>query len=143
MEKLKLPRWLFPVLVTLLIGGVVAMNRHLQPAQPPVAMACGDLPHGCSARLGGREVTVGVEGELKVLEPFEVWVKAPGAKEVQASFAMKDMDMGFNLYTLKPDPQGAFRARVTLPVCVSGRRDWIMILDVDGRKLSVPFVTEL
>lgn len=143
MEKLKLPRWLFPVLVTLLIGGVVAVNRHMQPAQPPVAMVCDDLQHGCTAKLDGREVTVGVTGELKVLDPFLVWVKAAGAKEVQASFAMKDMDMGFNLYTLKPDAQGAFRARVTLPVCVSGRRDWIMILDVDGRKLSVPFVTEL
>jgi hypothetical protein len=143
MEKLKFPRWLFPVLVIVLIAGVVAANRYLQPAKPPLSVACPNLQNGCNARLGSREVTFGVQGELKVLSPFEVWVKAPEAKEVQASFAMKDMDMGFNLYTLRPDPQGVFRARVTLPVCVSGRRDWFMILDVDGQKISLPFVTEL
>ncbi|MDR3394861.1 MAG: hypothetical protein P4L70_07650 [Parasulfuritortus sp.] len=143
MEKLKLPRWLFPVLVIVLIAGVVAANRYLQPAKPPLSIICPNLQNGCHAQLGGHEITFGVQGELKVLSPFEVWVKAPEAKEVQASFAMKDMDMGFNLYTLRPDPQGGFRARVTLPVCVSGRRDWFMILDVDGQKISLPFVTEL
>jgi hypothetical protein len=143
MEKLKLPRWLFPVLVILLIAGVVAANRYLQPAKPPLAVVCANLQKGCTARLDGRDVTLGIEGELKVLSPFELWVKAADTKTVQASFAMKDMDMGFNLYTLKPDPQGGFRARVTLPVCVSGRRDWVMILDLDGQKISVPFVTEL
>jgi hypothetical protein len=142
MEKLKLPRWLFPVLVTLLIGAVVVMNRHFQPAKPPVEVNCPDLAHGCEVNLNGRELSLGVHGELKVLQPFEVWVKAPGAKAIQASFAMKDMDMGFNLYTLRTDPKGVFRTRVTLPVCVSGRRDWIMILDIDGQKLSLSFVTE-
>ncbi len=143
MARLNLPRWLFPVLVIVLIAGVVATNRYLQPAKPPLSIVCPNLQKGCSTRLEGHEINLGVQGELKVLSPFEVWVKAPEAKEVQASFAMKDMDMGFNLYTLRPDPQGVFRARVTLPVCVSGRRDWVMILDVDGHKISLPFVTEL
>ena len=143
MEKLKLPRWLFPVLVIVLIGGVVAANRYLQPARPPLPVTCANLNHGCSASLGGAEVRLGIDGELKALTPFEVWVEAPGASRVQASFVMVGMDMGFNLYTLKPDAKGVFRARVTLPVCVTGRRDWIMVVDVDGRKLSVPFVTQL
>lgn len=142
MDKLRLPRWLFPALVIVLLAGVVVMNRYLRPAQPPQSIACPNFQHGCGARLDGREVTFGVQGELKVLVPFEVWVKAAKAQTVQASFAMKDMDMGFNLYTLRPDPQDIFRARVTLPMCVSGRRDWIMILDIDGQKLTVPFVTQ-
>jgi hypothetical protein len=143
MEKLKLPRWLVPVLVIVLIAVVVAVNRYSRPEKPPVEVACADLQAGCSARLDGREVKLGVQGELRVLTPFEVWVSASGSKEVKASFGMKDMDMGFNLYTLRPDPQGVFRTRVTLPVCVSGSRDWFMILDVDGHKISVPFVTQL
>lgn len=143
MEKLKWPRWLFPVLVTVLIGGVVVVNRYRQPASPPVAAECADLQKGCSVKVDGTDVQVGVQGELKVLAPFEVWVKAADARQVQASFAMKEMDMGFNLYTLRPDAQGVFRARVTLPVCVSGRRDWIMNLDIDGRTVAVPFVTQL
>lgn len=144
MVTLNLPRWLPPVLVIALIAGVVVASRFLQPGSAPAqAVACADLGAGCTASLSGRRLELGVTGELKVLTPFEVWLKAPGAKVVQASFTMAGMDMGFNLYTLRPDPAGVFRARVTLPVCVTGRRDWIMTLTVDGRALAVPFVTDL
>jgi len=57
---------------------------------------------------------------------------------------MVDMNMGFNLYTLRPDSDGVFRAQVTLPACVSGRRDWVMTVDIDKTtRLAVPFATEL
>jgi hypothetical protein len=104
---------------------------------------CPDLAAGCATRLDGRTVSVGVLGELKALQPFQVWVRAGDARRVQATFTMEGMDMGFNLYTLHADKDGVFRGRVTLPVCVSGRRDWMMTLDIDGRLLAVPFVTEL
>lgn len=143
MAVVTFPRWLFPVLIIALIGGVVGLNRLRAPVQPPLLVQCTDLHAGCVATLGGREIEVGARGEIKVLAPFEFWVRASGAKRVQASFAMKDMDMGFNLYTLRPGPDGAFSVRVTLPVCVSGRRDWYVVLDVDGQKLQVPFVTQL
>ncbi|MDD4882459.1 MAG: hypothetical protein PHX10_12845 [Gallionellaceae bacterium] len=144
MAKLNLPRWLAPVLVILLIAGVVAASRFMQPREAPaLALVCPNLQAGCAARLDGRAVELGVDGELKVLSPFEVWLKAPDAKTVQASFTMVGMDMGFNLYTLRPDASGAFRARITLPVCVSGRRDLVMTLRVDGKALTVPFVTQL
>lgn len=144
MARLNLPRWLAPALVILLIACVVAASRFLKPeAVAPVAVHCPSPLAGCRAELAGRPVELGFAGELKVLTPFEVWFKAPGAKTVQASFTMEGMDMGFNLYTLRPDAAGVFRARVTLPVCVSGRRDWVMTLHVDGQALAVPFVTEL
>jgi hypothetical protein len=144
MDKLNHSRWLAPVLVILSIAGVVAANRLLRPAiAPAVAIACPNPQAGCRAELASRTVELGVTGELKVLSPFEIWLKAPGAQSVQASFTMEGMDMGFNLYTLRPDAGGVFRARVTLPVCVSGRRDWRMNLNVDGHALTVPFVTEL
>lgn len=144
MDMTKFPRWLAPVLVIALIAGVVAASRLLQPAEAPaVALSCPDLTAGCRAELAGRTVELGIVGELKVLTPFEVWLKAPGARSVQASFTMEGMDMGFNLYTLRPDADGVFRARVTLPVCVSGRRDWVITLKIDGRTLSAPFVTQL
>ena len=56
---------------------------------------------------------------------------------------MAGMDTGFNLYDLRPDSAGVLRARVTLPVCVTGRRDWILTLTIDGQQMAVPFVTEL
>jgi hypothetical protein len=133
-----------PVVILLLVAAVVYLNPSFAPREPaPLPLECADLRAGCAGQVDGRVVRLGVQGELKVLQPFELWVRAEGAQRVEASFAMEGMDMGFNLYTLRADKEGIHRARVTLPVCVSGRRDWVMTLEVDGRLLSVPFVTEL
>jgi hypothetical protein len=141
---MKLKQWLVPSLVIALIAGVVISQQVLQGDRPPVqTLQCADLKAGCSARLGKAPVNLGISGELKVLQPFTVWLKKEGTTQVQASFTMEGMDMGFNLYTLKRDPDGVFRTRVTLPVCVSGRREWVMTLDIDGARLAVPFVTDL
>jgi len=132
------------VLVILLIAGVVGVSRFLPaPEAPALLVACVNPQVGCSATLDGKAVEVGMTGALKVLSPIQLWAKAPGARSVEASFTMEGMDMGFNLYTLRPDAEGIFRAGVTLPVCVTGRRDWRMTITVDGQALVVPFVTEL
>ena len=141
---LKLKGWLAPVVVIALIAAIVVGNRLLHPpAVPMQTLACPDVHAGCPFQLGNAAYRVGIDGRLKVLSPFEVWVEGPGMSTVQASFTMEGMDMGFNLYTLRPDPAGVFRVRITLPVCVSGRRDWTLTLDIDGRKIALPFVTEL
>lgn len=135
---------LAPLAILLLVALVVYMNQTREPqGGPALVLDCPDLAAGCSTRLDGREVSVGIMGELKVLQPFQVWVRVGDARRVQATFTMEGMDMGFNLYTLHADEDGVFRGRVTLPVCVSGRRDWVMTLDIDGRRLAVPFVTQL
>jgi len=136
----KIAPWLgLPLLA--LIAAVVWFYR---PAPVDAQrIACANLSAGCEARLARGPVRVGMEGEIKVLSPFSVWTHAPRAREVRASFSMEGMDMGFNLYTLRPDADGVFRARITLPVCVTGRRDWEMTLSIDGETLIVPFVTEL
>ena len=141
---MQLKTWLVPLAVIALIAGVV-VSQHLQKAsdKPAQMLACPDLQAGCSTLLDDAQVTLGIDGALKVLQPFTVWLKTADADKVQASFTMEGMDMGFNLYTLKRDPDGAFRARITLPVCVSGRRNWVMTLEIDGERLAVPFVTEL
>ncbi len=137
------PRWLAPVLILLGIASVVAWHRLSTPEMAPAStLSCADLHAGCATRLDGRPVTVAIVGELKVLSPFEIVVRTR-ADKIQASFTMEGMDMGFNLYTLRPDAAGVFRARVTLPVCVTGRRDWVMTLDIDGRRLALPFSTTL
>lgn len=133
-----------PWVILLAIAAVVAAGRWWPaPAPAPIRVDCPSLAAGCQARLGDATVTLGASGAIKVLSPFEVWLRGVVAREVQASFTMEGMDMGFNLYTLRPDGQGGYRARVTLPVCVTGRRDWILTLTIDGQQMAVPFVTEL
>jgi len=132
----------WPLVLIALIALVLWTNRA--PVEAVVTqVSCATLSSGCSVQVDGREIILGMTGVTKPLAPFQIWVKAQGVRKAEARFVMEGMDMGFNLYTLRADNQGVFRANVTLPVCVTGRRDWAMILDVDKTRLSVPFVTQL
>jgi len=78
--------------------------------------------------------------ELPVpLEPFTLSVTAPGSARVSVEFQMVGMDMGFNRYDLRSLPDGTFSSRITLPVCVSGRQDWLLYLQIDGKNYVLPF----
>lgn len=136
-------KWL-PLLPLAIAAAVAVVVWHGR--QPPVAetvVECLATARGCGARLEAADIELGIDGQPRPLQPFDIWVKAADARKIEASFTMEGMDMGFNLYTLRADPDGVFRARVTLPVCVTGRRDWVMNLNVDGLRLAVPFVTEM
>jgi len=134
---------LFPLAIILLAGGVFWLFQDRQDAGPQQTLVCPNLHAGCTVDLDGQQVHVAFQGELKSLQAFQLKVEAPRAGKVEARFTMEGMDMGFNLYTLRADKKGTFLAKVTLPVCVSGRRDWVMNLRVDGAQLAVPFVTDL
>jgi hypothetical protein len=131
-----------PLLIIALAALVLWRGSDDIPAAA-VTLPCADLAAGCGTRLHGRVVSVGLSGPVRPLQPFQVWVRAAGARTVQARFTMQGMDMGFNVYTLRADGDGVFRARVTLPVCVSGRRDWIMAVEIDGAVVNVPFSSGL
>lgn len=140
--KAKLWR-LFPLLLLGLVGLVVWQGHAPRDGSEVHAVNCPDVRKGCRVGLERGTVTVSMVGELKPLQAFQVRVEAPHAGKVEARFSMEGMDMGFNLYTLRTDEAGVFEARVTLPVCVTGRRDWIMELSLDGDRLAVPFVTDM
>lgn len=138
--------------IVLLLSAIAALAtlviwRGAKTEAPPpaaVSLPCPSPAAGCAIQIGKRAIRVGLSGTLKPLKPFQVWVSAPGADEVKASFTMVGMNMGFNHYTLRPDSAGVFRAQVTLPTCISDRRDWVMTLDIDTTtRLAMPFATEL
>lgn len=108
----------------------------------PVPVApCAALSTGCSATVNGTTVRARTNRPPAVLQPFEIEVDAPRAREVHVSLDMQGMDMGPNRYRLERAANGKWHARVTLPVCVSGRQDWLLVLDIDGERLAFPFVT--
>ncbi|TCP10997.1 hypothetical protein EV683_11626 [Crenobacter luteus] len=73
--------------------------------------------------------------------PFEIRVDGVPGEPPSAEFAMPAMDMGFNRYRFVADG-GGWRATVTLPVCATGARDWLMTLEAGGRRYTVPFRTQ-
>lgn len=68
---------------------------------------------------------------------FTLAIEGDATGEPSAEFSMRSMDMGFNRYRFVR-ANGRWEARVTLPACVSGRHDWLMTLQLDGRQLRIP-----
>jgi len=153
----------WPLLLLLPIGWLMwSQQQTSQRAENNAeTVVCPSLTTGCRVQLDGREFILSIRGSTKPLTPFQVRLQAVASAEVapaevatvEVRFIMEGMDMGFNLYTLQPDQQSGagqnntLTANVTLPICVTGRRDWKMMLQIDKQmsntQLSVPFVTDL
>lgn len=134
MKKLWLPLTMIVVLAAIAVAGYWAKR----PAEAE-SIACSNPVAGCDFRHD--EATVRVHfSELPVpLEPFSLSVTAPGSTRVSVEFQMVGMDMGFNRYDLRLQPEGVFSSRITLPVCISGRRDWLLYLQIDEKNYVLPF----
>lgn len=114
----------------------------------PVELPC-EVQKGCRAENDFLAVTVVFGSEVRALQPFPLHMRFERQHEVEsvsAAFSMKGMDMGWNRYQLKGDSMSGWNASVTLPICVSGRTDWLADFEllVDGRRfqLQIPFVLE-
>jgi len=130
-----------PLLLVLALIGIAMAGYWLKRPAEARAVACADPLAGCSFNHKGISVGVRFSVQPAPLVPFELTVRAPGATRVSAEFQMNAMEMGFNRYDLHPG-DGVFASKVTLPVCVSGRRDWTLFLDIDGAHYALPFSTQ-
>lgn len=130
-----------PLLLIVALLGVAVAGYWLKRPGEAQAVACADPLAGCVFAHHGKPARLAFSTLPTPMEPFELRVTAPEAKTVSAEFQMVGMDMGFNRYDLHRAAAGGFAATVTLPACVSGRRDWVLKLDVDGVRYAVPFKT--
>jgi hypothetical protein len=131
----------------LVAGGVAAallaalVGRQLlvpSPAARPRTLAvepdCDAARAPCTALGEGLRLRLALHGEVVPMQPFEVHLEVaagpPGGEAVAITgatvdFDMVGMDMGQNRYRLQAGDGGRWTARVTLPACVRGRRNWI------------------
>ncbi|MHB0972874.1 MAG: hypothetical protein ACYC0P_01350 [Thiobacillus sp.] len=130
-----------PLLLVVVLAAIAMAGYWLNRPAASQAVACADPLAGCSFNRQGATVTVRFSARPTPLEAFELSVAAPGASRVSAEFQMNGMEMGFNRYDLHPAGNGTYASRVTLPVCVSGRRDWTLTLEIDGAHYALPFST--
>lgn len=137
MKRVAVPLLLIGMLVAIAVAGY--WLKH--PAEA-LAVACVDPLVGCTFSHRGTPVKVIFLTPPTPLEAFDLSLSAPGASRISAEFQMNGMEMGFNRYDLRSSGNAVFSAKVTLPVCVSGRHDWTMYLDVDGTRYALPFRTQ-
>lgn len=129
------------LLVLAFIALAVVSTRVKRPATAQ-AIACAHPVQGCKFMHLGNPAQLQFMGPPTPMQPFKIEVRVPGAKHASAEAQMVGMDMGMNHYTLSPTARGLFTAEVTLPVCVSGRRDWNLYLTIDANPYVLPFSSQ-
>jgi hypothetical protein len=134
-------RVLMPLLLAAALIAIAVAGYWLKRPGEAVAIDCADPLAGCAFIHRGASASVRFSSPPAPLEAFGLRVTAPGARKISAEFQMLGMDMGFNRYDLRPAADGAWVSKVTLPVCISGQRDWVLYLDVDGTRYALPFST--
>lgn len=87
---------------------------------------CKPLGTECRAARDKRLIGLRLPPEIQPLTRFPITVRLEGidAHAVTVQFEMKSMDMGVNRFTLH-SRDGAWTGEAILPVCTSGRADWI------------------
>lgn len=134
-------RILVPLLLVVALMGVAVAGYWLKRPAGAIAVPCADPLAGCTFIHHGAPVRVRFLTRPVALEAFGLSVTAASVQKISAEFQMLRMDMGFNRYDLHPGAPGEFTARITLPVCVSGQRDWMLYLEIDGIRYALPFST--
>jgi hypothetical protein len=132
-------RILFPLLLAVAFIAIAVVGTILKRPAEALPVVCADPVQGCAFSHRGQPGQIRFSMPPMPLQPFTLEVRTPGVKRVSAEFQMAGMDMGFNRYDLRAASPGVFRSAITLPVCVSGRRDWKLHLDVDGHAYVLPF----
>lgn len=134
-------RVLPPLLLVATLIGIAVAGWWLRHPADAIAVACADPLAGCRFSHRGTEALLRFSAAPAPMEAFRIEVQAPDTNRASAEFQMVGMDMGFNRYDLKRAGAEKLVAQVTLPVCVSGRRDWILYLELDGARYAIPFST--
>lgn len=127
--------WAGAVVSIALVAIVYAYSTKQAPRQP---IDC-DLAAGCSFELRGGRVAVKTDAVPAAARPFRLEVVAPQANSVKAQFEMSGMSMATPVYALVRVANG-WRSEVVLPLCVSGRSDWMLRLEIDQETVSIPVV---
>jgi len=121
-----------------LTAGIVWQKNQIQESKISEKMACTDITQSC----GNAQFSVKFKQAPQAMKPFhlELTSNSEPFLNVNASFAMKGMEMGFNRYQLIKTADAKWVAEVTLPVCVQGRSDWEMTLMVEGAEQQSRFL---
>ena len=138
MKKFFLP------LILLIALGIAAKFYWAKPDLAVInVLPCADINQSC----GNEIFTVQLAEAPQVMKPLHLNLhmnRAEDIKSVHVDFAMQRMEMGLNRYRLIQSNQTSdWRAEVTLPICVQGRSDWNLLVEIEARgkvqRFQLPF----
>jgi len=133
--------------ILMIVLGIVAKFYFAKPELAPIkVLSCADITQSCGNEL----FTVKFAEAPQVMKPLHLNLhinRAETIKNMHIDFSMQNMEMGLNRYRLiQANQSGDWRAEVTLPICVQGRSDWNMLLEIEaGEKIhrfQLPFLSK-
>ena len=134
----------FLLLVFFIALGFAAKFYLAKSELAPISvLPCADIARSCGNDL----FTVQFAEAPQVMKPLHLNIhinQAKDARSVYVDFAMQNMEMGLNRYRLIQNNQSDdWHAEVTLPVCVQGRSDWNMLVEIEVgsavQRFQLPF----
>lgn len=137
--------------IILLLSVVLIVNYFLRQdivnTNTPIEYSkCRLGDESCEIFIAGHRLELLIEGRVKALKPFIVYIvdKDNTIEQAKVRFEMKAMDMGINQYAFKK-LDNSWQANVVIPICTTGRRDWIAEFDIDfnGDSIKVIFNMEI
>ncbi|MFC4159684.1 hypothetical protein [Chitinimonas lacunae] len=129
----------FAVLSTLVLLGVWLDRQRSAPA-PAIRANCAELQRGCRIVLPDATVTLRTDRAPSALHPFRLEVTGLSSPAT-VRFGMAGMEMGPIAFPLSAE-NGRAALTATLPLCVQGRRDWLLWLDRPEGRIEVAFVAQ-
>ena len=115
-----------------------------QQQSSPIAVSagvvdCQPAQGTCSVetKLGRLQWTV--KHDIQYLKPFMSQVRLSNSKAVNISrasieFLMQGMEMAANRSVLQQQSKNQWQAQSILPVCASGRKDWLGVVRLESQK---------
>jgi hypothetical protein len=134
----------FLALVLFIALGFAAKSYLAKPDFAAISvLPCADITQSC----GNERFEVQFSEAPQVMKPLHLNLhmnQAEAVKNIHIDFAMQSMEMGLNRYRLIQANQSRdWQAEVTLPICVQGRSDWNMLVEVEAegklQRFQLPF----
>lgn len=131
----------------ILLSACSDQPEPLKPVTPLSLETDCEVLEGCRVDDSDVSMEILFETRPRALQPFPLRVKAETVgplERVTVGFTMRGMDMGRNRYALQQGANGEWTGSITLPVCVSGRSDWVAGFELQtadkSYRVDVPFV---
>jgi hypothetical protein len=134
----------FIPLVLLIALVFLAKFYFAKPELAPISvLSCVDITKSC----GNAMFSVQFDEAPQVMKPLHLNLhlhQAESVNNIHVDFAMQNMEMGLNRYRLiQASQSGDWQAEVTLPICVQGRRNWNLLLEIEAedkiQRFQLPF----
>ena len=130
--------WLVVVVTAAFLIGLLYRDEMQPPGRTesetlPVAGDCDPQRGPCLAGDASQGLTLSLPESARLMQPFPIQVQFHGmtASSVTVDFQMRGMEMGVNRLRLEPAGAGLWRGTVILPICTTGRADWLALVEAE------------